>query len=114
MAARRAAADDRQALEEVCRGLADPLYRLALRMLSDPDDAADATQDVMVLIITNLSSFRGHGMLLCLTRTQRAAYLLGDVLGVTHTAGAQALGCTPAAFRQVWTWLQAAVPTLLS
>jgi RNA polymerase sigma factor (sigma-70 family) len=41
-----------------------------------------------------------YGMLLCLPRTQRAAYLLADVLGVSDAEGADILDCTRAAFRQ--------------
>lgn len=41
-----------------------------------------------------------YGMLLCLSRPVRAAYLLGDVLGVTDVEGAGILDVTPAAFRQ--------------
>ena len=35
-----------------------------------------------------------YGMLLCLSRPQRAAYLLADVLGLTDADGAEILGCT--------------------
>lgn len=41
-----------------------------------------------------------YGMLLCLSRPVRAAYLLGDVLGVTDQEGAEICAVTPAAFRQ--------------
>jgi RNA polymerase sigma factor (sigma-70 family) len=41
-----------------------------------------------------------YGMLLCLTRPQRAAYLLADVVGVTDVEGAEILECTREAFRQ--------------
>jgi RNA polymerase sigma factor (sigma-70 family) len=41
-----------------------------------------------------------YGMLLCLSRSQRAAYLLADVLGLTDSDGAEILDCTRAAFRQ--------------
>jgi RNA polymerase sigma factor (sigma-70 family) len=41
-----------------------------------------------------------YGMLLCLSRPVRAAYLLGDVLGVTDQEGAEICGVSPAAFRQ--------------
>jgi RNA polymerase sigma factor (sigma-70 family) len=41
-----------------------------------------------------------YGMLLCLSRPQRAAYLLADVLEVTDADGAEILGCTREAFRQ--------------
>jgi RNA polymerase sigma factor (sigma-70 family) len=41
-----------------------------------------------------------YGMLLCLTRPVRAAYLLGDILGIGDTDGAEICECSPAAFRQ--------------
>jgi Sigma-70, region 4 len=41
-----------------------------------------------------------YGMLLCLPRAQRAAYLLADVLGLTEGEGAVILDCSRAAFRQ--------------
>ncbi|MGH9263457.1 MAG: sigma factor-like helix-turn-helix DNA-binding protein [Acidimicrobiales bacterium] len=41
-----------------------------------------------------------YGMLLCLSRPQRAAYLLADVVGVTDVEGAEILECTREAFRQ--------------
>ncbi len=41
-----------------------------------------------------------YGMLLCLPRPQRAAYLLADVIGLTDVEGATILKCTRAAFRQ--------------
>lgn len=41
-----------------------------------------------------------YGMLLCLSRPVRAAYLLGDVLGVTDIEGAEICDITPAAFRK--------------
>jgi RNA polymerase sigma factor (sigma-70 family) len=41
-----------------------------------------------------------YGMLLCLSRPQRAAYLLADVLGLTDADGAEILDCTREAFRQ--------------
>ena len=164
--ARRAAEGDAEALTEVLRQLQGPMYRLALRFLGHPQDAEDATQEVLVRIATHLSTFEGrskfstwaytvavrallrtrkravessvrgaeafarfldagmgeidttadeaeyrllceevrvsctYGMLLCLSRDQRAAYLLADVLGVTDVVGAEILACSPAAFRQ--------------
>jgi RNA polymerase sigma factor (sigma-70 family) len=41
-----------------------------------------------------------YGMLLCLPRPQRAAYLLADVLGLTDGEGADILDCSREAFRQ--------------
>lgn len=51
---------DRAALEHVCRELQDPLYRLALRMFTRPEDAADATQEALVRIVTHLGKFEGR------------------------------------------------------
>ncbi|HEX2042894.1 MAG TPA: RNA polymerase sigma factor [Acidimicrobiales bacterium] len=41
-----------------------------------------------------------YGMLLCLARPQRAAYLLADVVGLTDVEGAEILECSREAFRQ--------------
>jgi len=41
-----------------------------------------------------------YGMLLCLPRSQRAAYVLADVLGLTEGEGAEVLDCSREAFRQ--------------
>lgn len=41
-----------------------------------------------------------YGMLLCIPRPQRAAYLLADVIGVTDIEGAEILECSREAFRQ--------------
>ncbi len=56
----RAKAGDRQALEELVRAIQDDIYRLALRMTAHPEDARDATQEVLVKVITRLDSFRGE------------------------------------------------------
>jgi RNA polymerase sigma factor (sigma-70 family) len=164
--ARRASEGDREALSALLRDIQDPMYRLALRFLGHPDDAQDASQEILIRIVTRLGSFEGrskfttwaytvavrsllrtrkrlvessvqgagqfaalldagmgdvdttveeveyrllceevrisctYGMLLCLSRPQRAAYLLADVLGLTDTDGAEILGCSRAAFRQ--------------
>lgn len=41
-----------------------------------------------------------YGVLLCLPRAKRAAYLLADVVGLTDAEGADVLDCSPDAFRQ--------------
>jgi RNA polymerase sigma factor (sigma-70 family) len=41
-----------------------------------------------------------YGMLLCIPRAQRAAYLLSDVIGLADVEGAEVLDCTREAFRQ--------------
>ncbi len=62
--ARQASTGDRSALERVVAAVRDPIYRLALRMLSDPDDAEDCTQEILILVVTHLGSFEGRSKLL--------------------------------------------------
>jgi RNA polymerase sigma factor (sigma-70 family) len=49
---------DKHALEALIRRIQDRIYGLALRMLGDPADAEDATQEILVKIVTHLASFR--------------------------------------------------------
>jgi RNA polymerase sigma factor (sigma-70 family) len=49
---------NKSALEGVVAAIQDKVYHLALRMLVNPENAMDATQEILVKIITNLSSFR--------------------------------------------------------
>ena len=48
------------ALETLLARLQDKLYTLSVRMLWCPDDARDATQELLLRIATRLSSFRGE------------------------------------------------------
>ena len=156
----------RSALEELVRRIQDGIYRLALRTLFLPADAEDATQEILIKIITHLDSFKGEsrfttwcfrvaanhllsthkgraerwfsfekcdhaveealsissvenfelsqdhliveevrlaclqGMLICLSREIRLAFILGVVFEVTGVEGSQILGVTPEAFRR--------------
>lgn len=51
---------DSHALNDLIRRHQAWIYNLALRMLWDSRDAEDATQEVLIKIVTNLSSFRGE------------------------------------------------------
>jgi RNA polymerase sigma factor (sigma-70 family) len=53
-----AAGGDREALERVLAAVRGPIYNLAVRMLWCPDDAADATQEILIRIVTRLATFR--------------------------------------------------------
>ena len=55
--ARRAIDGDREALETIVRRLQSDIYGLALRMLCNREDAEDATQEILVRIITRLAQF---------------------------------------------------------
>jgi RNA polymerase sigma factor (sigma-70 family) len=165
--ARRAGRGDKDALAAVCSPTQHLVYRLALRFLGSPQDAEDATQEIMIKVITHLGAFEGrskfttwvytiasrhlletkkrfvessvkgpvpfgqwldasladhdydaasrveydelcgevrisctYGMLLCISRDARIAYLLGDLIGLTDVEGAEILGIGRAAFRQ--------------
>lgn len=162
-----AQAGNRDALEEVISAVKADVYGLALRFLWHPQDAEDASQEILVRVVTRLGSFRADssfrtwvyrvavntllnikrsrmeearltfttfaadldalpevaslatlpdaenallleevrvgctlGMLLCLDRSQRIAYILGEILDLGHREAAAILEVTPAAFRQ--------------
>lgn len=163
----QAGCGDRAALERLCAEMVDPMYRLALRFCGNPSDAEDAAQEIMVRLVTALSTFEGrsrfttwayrvavnqmrrtrqrrveqsvagpepfgewidahirptpfegetrtetaeltadvrlsctYGMLLCLSRDQRVAYLMGDLLGFTDVVAAEITDVAPATHRQ--------------
>ena len=159
-----AAAGDRDAAEAVLAALRGEVYRLSLRMLGHPADAEDATQEILVLVLTRLASFRGEsafrtwvfrvavshllrrkrgqretltfdtlgerlqsglesdapgvpeaemalhareirlrctsGMLLCLDRELRVAWVLGEIVGLSGEEAASVLEIEPPAFRK--------------
>ncbi len=163
----RAGAGDRRALETLIEHIQDKVYGLALRMLWHPEDARDATQEILLRVVTHLSSFRGEsafltwvyrvaanalinfrksrvemesydfdrfgreldegllhpgasapprpddgmlieeikigctlGMLMCLDRAHRLAYILGEILEFDSREAAGVLEISAAAFRQ--------------
>ncbi len=49
---------NKAALEAIVRRVQDQVYNLALRMLWQPADAEDATQEILIKVITHLSQFR--------------------------------------------------------
>ncbi len=94
--------------------------RILLRARRSPTEAAVGTaDDYATFLVTHLATddfpaqgaeYRElceevrisctDGMLLCLIRPQRIAYLLGDVVGLSDVEGSAICECTPAAFRQ--------------
>ena len=55
--AQGASAGDRRNLEELLQTVSDDIYGLALRMLWNPADAEDATQEILIKLTTRLSLF---------------------------------------------------------
>ncbi|MGI5500154.1 RNA polymerase sigma factor [Lentzea sp. CA-135723] len=154
-----AVAGDSDALAEVLRRVQDPVYRLALRMTGRRVDAEDATQEILIRVMTRMSSFRAEASLVtwayriavnhllnlrrqpredltldgyredllrqssydgpdsavlaeevrlqcaqallqCLDRPGRAAYVLGEVLGLAGQEAAWVLGVPAATYRK--------------
>ncbi len=155
---------DRDALETLVRALQSDIYGLALRMLCNREDAEDATQEILIRIVTHLSQFdfrsklktwgfrvavnyildvkkspveRLHlsfesfaqdlieglgleapaetehsllieevkvgcslGMLQCLDRPHRLAYVLGEIFEMSGPEAAEALDISPDLFRK--------------
>lgn len=56
-AAQLAIAGDKRALNQLVTALQADLYGLALRMLCNREDAEDATQDILIRIVTRLAQF---------------------------------------------------------
>ena len=58
--ARDAAGGDSRALSRLVEEVQHPVYRLALRFLGHPEDAKDASQEILIRLITHLGSFEGR------------------------------------------------------
>lgn len=71
-----ALAGDRDAVAGIVRELKRPIYALALRMLWHPQDAEDATQEILVRTITRLSQFDFRSRLKTWVYRVAANYLL--------------------------------------
>src|SRR5215510_14651902 len=56
----RARSGNRAALEALVRRHQGWIYNIAVRMLSHPQDAEDATQEILIKAVTQLSSFEGR------------------------------------------------------
>lgn len=91
----------RAALEELVVRHQAWIYNLALRMVHHPEDAKDATQEVLIKLFTRLSTFDGRSSL----RTWLYRIVVNHLLnmkrsraesrGITFTGYGQALDSTP-------------------
>ena len=58
--AQRAAAGDREALEELLAAIQPRVQRICGRMLLYPEDAEEAAQDALMLVATKIGGFSGR------------------------------------------------------
>jgi RNA polymerase sigma factor (sigma-70 family) len=155
---------DKKSLESLLIKVQGYIYNISIRFLWHPQDAEDATQEILVRICTHLSSYKAQskfttwcyriainhlinskrsrmearritftsfasdlsqnfdpigyqdadknileeevklgcttGMLLCLDRDMRMAYILGDIFSIKSQEAAEILGITPELFRK--------------
>src|ERR1700732_4440440 len=83
----RARAGDREALEELVRHHQGWIYNIALRMVFYPQDAEDATQEILLKAVTSLSSFEGRSSF----RTWLYRILVNHVLNMKRGRAEQAV-----------------------
>jgi len=68
---------DRNALEQLMERVQDKVFRLAMRMLYHPENAEDATQEILIRVMTHLSQFRGESTFSTWVYRVACNYLIG-------------------------------------
>jgi len=74
----KATQGNKTALEGLIAAIEDNIYHLGLRILVNPDDAKEATQDILIKVITNLSSFKFESKFSTWVYRIAANYLLSE------------------------------------
>lgn len=69
---------NKSALEGIIASVQDEIYYLSLRMLANPDDAKDATQEILIKIITKLSTFNFQSQFKTWTYRIASNYLISE------------------------------------
>ena len=77
----------RESLEHLVAQIQRPVYNLALRMLWHPEEARDASQEILVRVVTHLSSFRGESGFLTWVYRIAANYLISAKRGRVERQG---------------------------
>ena len=72
---RRVRQGDRGAQDALVRAIQAPIYSLAMRMLAEPTAAEDATQEILIKVLTRLDSFRGDSQFLTWVHAVAANHL---------------------------------------
>lgn len=177
----RAQAGDRAALEFILHSVQQDVYGVALRFLRHPQDAEDATQEILIRVMRGLGGFRGDSsfrtwvyriacnklltlrkqrmeqdsisfeefgedlvsglsdaslsveytideallleevkigctlaMLMCLDRSHRLAYIMGDIVELDHHEAAEVLEIAPAAYRKRLSRARASITSFMT
>ncbi|MEM9329576.1 MAG: sigma-70 family RNA polymerase sigma factor [Bacteroidota bacterium] len=74
----QALAGDKSALEGIVEEVKDLIYNLSLKMLLFPEDAEDATQEILIKMITHLSTFQGKSSFKTWVYSVASNYLLTE------------------------------------
>ena len=61
--AQRAISGDREAIDELLGRLKNDVFKLSARMLGNATEAEDASQEILLKVLTHLSAFRGQSSL---------------------------------------------------
>jgi RNA polymerase sigma factor (sigma-70 family) len=80
----RSRGGDAAALEALIVELRDPVHRLALRMTACPQDAEDATQEILIKVMTRLDTFRGDAVVTTWVYRVAANHLLDRAKSTTE------------------------------
>lgn len=72
----QAVGGDAPALEALCEHLQHVVYRLALRFFSSPQDAEDVTQEILLKVVTHLSTYEGRAKVTTWVYTIASRHLL--------------------------------------
>jgi RNA polymerase sigma factor (sigma-70 family) len=80
---REAVSGNKNSLESLVRRHQDWIYNIALRMVFNPEEAKDVTQEVLIKIITKLSSFQGRSTF----RTWAYRIVVNHVLNMKKSIG---------------------------
>ena len=81
--ARQALDGDRDAVDRLVRDLQGDVYGLAIRMLWNREDAEDATQEILVRVVTRLSQFDFRSRLRTWVYRVAVNYLLAQWAGAS-------------------------------
>jgi len=92
---REVVSGDKVSLESLVRRHQDWIFNIALRMVFNPEEAKDVTQEVLIKIITKLSSFKGRSSF----RTWVYRIVVNHVLNMKKSMGEKRHAST---FNQYW------------